>query len=304
MYYLRCSYNPDGDQNEYFNPNVRYDDSFLNEYCNKLEILDRFIYLLDMFKIIEDATTKIEQMTFSDDDNYWKISKCLLDYVNTIFSYKEYVRSFMPLKRNGNYKMDNRVNDKYYKEENWYRFICEYRNRVIHHGTRINDYSLKKNEFYIIVDSLRKELTDPKIDDKSKNCLTELIKIIDNHPGCCVTISDENHLEKSCLGIKRISAMVLEEINTMKDDILFNAYKFNVLPALEWILSKIYTSERGYSFTLIIDENQPDKVWYEPNNIVEEFFKDMKNMLGNNHAICRNIKILFQKKDYSHFYND
>ena len=114
-----------------------FDDSFQADASLRLAELDRFMYLVDMFRIIEDCAKDFLSIEASKNIQFWKINKFLLNYVNAVYSLKEYVNSYVPLLK--------KVTERYYQSEDWYRFICDYRNRIIHQTAIFKDYHLFKS---------------------------------------------------------------------------------------------------------------------------------------------------------------
>ena len=126
--------------------NIKYESDFQQEYIDKLKEIDRFTYLIDMYTIMESCAEDLISIKIEDVNDFWKVNKALLNYVNAVYSYKEFVNSYDPPLRE--------IKEKYYLHKKWYRFVCDYRNRVIHQSTIIKDYSPGSNEIYIDLDEV------------------------------------------------------------------------------------------------------------------------------------------------------
>lgn len=75
---------------------IKYDYTFDVEFNAKLKDLDKFLFLVDMHTIINSCGDDLLSITIDDFDEFWKINKQLLNFVNAIYCYKEYVDSYEP----------------------------------------------------------------------------------------------------------------------------------------------------------------------------------------------------------------
>ena len=78
------------------------------------------------------------------DEDYWKVNKALLNYVNAVYSFRE-------MAKNSILQIES-ITEKYYKRCQWYRFVCDFRNSVIHGAVISTDYD--KEDAYVILDKL------------------------------------------------------------------------------------------------------------------------------------------------------
>lgn len=123
-----------------------FDDNFPLEFNNALNALNRFLYLTDMHRIIVSCASDFLNLQGGEEVEFWQINKYFLNYLNAVYSYKEFVNSYdPPLKE---------ITDGYYYKRRWYRFICDYRNRVIHQSTIIKDRSNETGDVFINIDEI------------------------------------------------------------------------------------------------------------------------------------------------------
>ena len=123
-----------------------FDDNFPLEFNNALNALNRFLYLTDMHRIIVSCASDFLHLQGGEEVEFWQINKYFLNYLNAVYSYKEFVNSYdPPLKE---------ITDGYYYKRRWYRFICDYRNRVIHQSTIIKDRSNETGDVFINIDEI------------------------------------------------------------------------------------------------------------------------------------------------------
>ena len=112
-----------------FDSSLNYPDSISDEIISRLESLNRFMYLIDMFRVIKSCTDDMQDIPCGEDVEFWTINKYLLSYLNAVYSYREFVCSYIPSLK--------AIHNEFYFGKKWYRFVCDYRNRVIHQSTLI-----------------------------------------------------------------------------------------------------------------------------------------------------------------------
>lgn len=144
MYVLE--YCDDPEKGRLFNGERQFDDNFCDEYEEYLIALDRFMYLLDMFQIIKSCAAYLAELPAGEEFPFWQVNKALINYLNAVYSYKEYINSYDPPLKT--------ITDGYYYNRKWYRFVCDYRNRVIHQSTIIKDRSTKSGDVFINLDEI------------------------------------------------------------------------------------------------------------------------------------------------------
>lgn len=73
-----------------------FEDSIFKEYGEKLRILDRYMFLVDTYAIIMDCSSDLKAIMPQSEDAFWKVNKYLLNYVNAVYCYHEFVNNYDP----------------------------------------------------------------------------------------------------------------------------------------------------------------------------------------------------------------
>lgn len=310
MYVLEFCDNPES--GELFDGHLSFDDSLSDDYIEHLKALDRFMYLADMFRIVRSCSSDLQELHVGDDIEFWMINKTLINYLNAVYSYKEYVNSYdPPLKE---------ITDGYYYKRKWYRFVCDYRNRVIHQSTIIKDCSTKTGDIFIDLDEMiaiqsdviaeleKQKQAYPKDQKKYQrqidNAQRFMQEIRSFDPSPTMTSLDGKRFQS----MKVIAHEADEEIASMNDDILMYAYSNGVLPALEWFLSRIHRADDEYKYTFLVNKaligiTEKESVFcYEPTHSIESFFAYMLKCLGKESSVCKAILEWLSGKGYNHSY--
>lgn len=267
----------------------QFDDTFQTEASQKLIGLDRFIYLADMFRIIEDCSHDFLSVDTKLSIQFWKINKFLLNYVNAVYSLKEYVNCYAPpLKK---------VTEKYYQSEDWYRFICDYRNRIIHQSAIIKDVSPKSGDVFVNLDELiqiQSHVISETKDNHKPNA--ERFKSVLEGLIASSKVIEGQHF----LSMKSIIGNANTEISMMKEEVLEYAYEKGVLPILSWLLSLVYWKDGSEQYVFIVNKETGD--CFEPNYAMESFILYMLTSLGHESCVCKKIHKLLEEKGYNYFF--
>lgn len=265
------------------------DDSFRTEADQKLAGLDRFMYLVDMFRIIEDCSNDFLSVEASGNIQFWKINKLLLNYVNAVYSLKEYVNSYAPpLKK---------VTERYYQSEDWYRFICDYRNRIIHQSAIIKDVSPKSGDVYVNLDELieiqRKVVNESneRHKENAERFKENLIQLRQS-----ANVIDGQHF----LSMKTIIKNASDEITNMKEEVLKYAFNKGVKPVISWLLSLVEWKNDVEQYVFVVNKETHD--CFEPNYAMESFILYMIGALGRGNPICQAIYEKLTEKHYDYFF--
>lgn len=292
-----------------------FDDYFPLEFNNALNALDRFLYLTDMHRIIVSCASDFLHLQGGEEVEFWQINKYFLNYLNAVYSYKEFVNSYdPPLKE---------ITDGYYYKRRWYRFICDYRNRVIHQSTIIKDRSNETGDVFINIDEIieiqeaviaditveRDREKDPKKKEKYKKQIENAerflreIKALLSDP---VLVQRGYHFKS----MKSVITDANIEIQQMNDEILAYSFDKGVRPALERLLSWSYESSEGYQYSFIVNKqyiNIPGKediACFEPTYAIEDFYKNMLRSLGKESVICKTILNFLLSHNYLYSYDE
>lgn len=268
-----------------------YDNSIEEEFEKKIQSLDKFEYLINMFLIIESCTIDLVNVSITTTDEFWRINKVLLNYVNAVYSYKEFI--------NGSFPSLKIITEDYYENKKWYRFICDYRNRVIHQSTVIKDYNPGSNDIYVNLDEMievQKSLIFEKgIKRKSGEKFIAVLS----------SMKDEADLidGKNYISMKYIATKAEDEIIAMRDKVLMYAYKEEIKGILEWLISFMPIVNGVHQYVYIVDKKRlPDAV-YEPNFTLEDYVSHVIVSLGVDHIIFKEIVKLLKNNKYDYFYD-
>lgn len=274
-----------------------FDDSIFREYQEKMKTIDRYMYLADAYAIIIDCSSDLQGIIPRSQDAFWKINKCLLNYVNSVYCYREFVNSYdPPLKA---------ITDKYYHEENgrfWYRFVCDYRNRIIHQSIILRAFDPGNGDVFIDLDELIEEQNKIISDTRKKsseisNARRFLQKI--------TTLANTPHRvidERRFWSMKKVSKSTDQEITDMSNEVLLHAFRNGIRPVLEWLLSLMHSEGGMPKYTFIVNKGVEDSE-LEPNYSLELFFRWIVRSLGKNNNVCREMRELLISKGYTHFYD-
>lgn len=235
---------------------------------------------------------------------FWEINKYFLNYLNAVYSYKEFINSYSPSIKD--------ISNRYYYKQRWYRFVCDYRNRVIHQSTIIKNRNPSTGDIYIdymeirsiqekIIQSLKIKLineTEIEKKDNIKKQLTNATRILTNWDN--LIGKDPIMIQgKPYKSMKEIIQNANAEIYDLHNDILSFVFENAVKTALKKLLSWSH-KDNEYHYTFIV--NKALSVVYEPMYVIEDFYKVMLMSLGKNHCICQKIKNLLSDNHYIYSY--
>lgn len=269
----------------------KYDYPFDKEFDAKLNNLDRFLFLVDMHKIIESCAEDLRESSLEDMDDFWKINKLLLNFANAVYSYKEYVNSYEPSLKP--------ITESYYNKKGMYRFICDFRNYIIHQSVIIKDYNPSNKGLLIKIEDVTEQIgsyTYPK--DWQKKNAEEFKTWIEKFKASSRIINGSHFLN-----MKDLVKQVMMELELLKGEVLLYAYNNGVKETLEWLLQQIPVVEDKYQYAFIVDkENLPSSV-REPNYAYEDFIRRMIKALGKDSMVYAELCRLTTEKKYLFFYD-
>ncbi len=255
----------------------------------RLSGLDRFIYLTDMFKIIESCSADLFAIDPQKGIQFWEINKCLLNYVNAVYSLKEYVNNYAPPLKS--------VTESYYNLMGWYRFICDYRNRIIHQTAIIKDFSPKSGNIYIDLDELIQIQSGVinESSDKHKHNAERFLTILKKQVNTSTVIDDRHYLDMKSI-IRKADA----EIEKMKNEVLKYAFNNSISAILNWLLTLIYWKNNIEQYVFIINEDTMD--CFEPNSAIESFVYYILEVLRPEDSVVKLIQETLLERKYTFFF--
>lgn len=270
----------------------QYNDCFSDEYEEILKELDRYVYLIDMHRIIDDCANDIENVYIDNKYAFWKANKCLLNYVNAVFSFKEFIRKNDPTV--------DCISEPYWNAGGWYRIICELRNVIVHQSTIIKDYNPDSENIFINLDELierQRELADdPK--NKRRNDAKALLKHLERMKDKSKEIDGQLFLD-----MKYVARQTGKEIEKMFQGIIEYLYEIHIKEILEKLISMLYWKNDVNQYVFIVDnETEPTSI-YEPNTTLEQFYFYMQHSLGMDNSITKKMEDLLINNNYRIFYD-
>lgn len=256
---------------------IKYNYAFDVEFDAKLKDLDKFLFLVDMHTIIDSCGDDLLSINIGDFDEFWKINKRLLNFVNAVYGYKEYVNSYEPSLKS--------ITEKYYNMRKWYRFICDFRNYIIHQSIIIKDYRPFDGDVFINIEEVARLLSEYEYTkDWQRQNAKEFTEWIETFKEDSLEIKD-NHF----LSMKNVTSLVMKEMSQIKDEILMFAYEKSIKPSLVWLLEQIPKIDGIFQYAFIVDKaNLPESV-REPNYALEDFVRRMIKTLGDDSIICKEL---------------
>lgn len=289
MFELEYCSNPE--IGELHSSGIKFDYQYDVEFDSKLKTLDKFLFLVDMHTIIDSCAKDFLEITIDDFDEFWKINKRLLNFVNAVYGYKEYVNSYEPSLKS--------IIEKYYNMKKWYRFLCDFRNYIIHQSIIIKDYRPSDGDVFINIEevvSLLSEYDYPN--DRYRRNAEEFTKWLECFKDDSLEIKDDIFLS-----MKNVTSLVVDEMSQMKNDVLLYAYRKSIQPSIEWLIKQIPIIDGKFQYVFVVDKgNLPESV-REPNYAMEDFVRRMIKSLGAESVICKELFTVLSEKKYDYFYD-
>lgn len=301
MYIVQYCYDPDNlkdGKNLYDVTDGKhlYPDKLANDFEYHWRCLDEFSMLLDYYNIVISCVNDLKEFKCEKKREFWKANKYLLNYVNAIYCYKEYISG----------KYANRWNkdilaifDSYYTGANWYRFICDYRNYIVHEATLLRDGRKTDGTPLMALDDMIERLerfhySDEKLEQKKKEFLN-VLQSIKSEVGKRFTNG------KSYLPITYIVNETNQVFEKMYHELLWAIYMRRVKNSLIWMIKHIYKKDGKYTYTFIV--NNIEGIVYEPNFVLESFLDDIIMIFGTDHKVAMDMAILLKEEGYTYLYD-
>lgn len=241
MFELEYCSNPE--IGELHSSGIKFDYQYDVEFDSKLKTLDKFLFLVDMHTIIDSCAKDFLEITIDDFDEFWKINKRLLNFVNAVYGYKEYVNSYEPSLKS--------ITEKYYNMKKWYRFLCDFRNYIIHQSIIIKDYRPSDGDVFINIGevvSLLSEYDYPN--DRYRRNAEEFTKWLECFKDDSLEIKDDIFLS-----MKNVTSLVVDEMSQMKNDVLLYAYRKSIQPSIEWLIKQIPIIDGKFQYVFVVDKH-------------------------------------------------
>jgi hypothetical protein len=103
-------------------------------------------------------------------------------------------------------------------------------------------------------------------------------------------------------GVKLICRDASDEIAEMQNEVIEYAYENSIKPMLEWLFSILFKHNGEFMYAFIIDKEKGPQSVCEPNYLLEDFCNQIRDSLGDDSVVCGEVKSLFAKNGYHHFF--
>lgn len=254
-----------------FGPGVDRE-SFLQRKKLITDVFDKAVYLSVMDKIWRETSYVLQDHSHEGNqkltvDSFWVGNKFVLDYVNSVYNLKEYLENYDHV-NDYNSPIYAPINTAYSDTNSWFRFICEFRNCLIHHSGLIKDIDMKGKLWVSIDDFIDAEQEQLNHDisakkskrstDERKRFISRLERISESSKASNGKGYQQAHIiaEKADIEIRNIMGSVYE--------ILFNS---KIQDSLKDLLSLMHHDESGYHATVFVE----DEFSYEPCTDIESY---------------------------------
>ena len=227
-----------------------YPDSIFTDYRRRLRILDKLLYLDDTFTITLDAGDSFVSSMPQGTMVFWEINKNLLNYVNAIFCLHEIINSY-------NNNVVKSTADVFWKKQNgrfWYRFMCEYRDCVVHHSIRINRYLPTNGDSIFCIDELIEELgwlIQDKQQAKYHNKLSAFQHLVER---LAKKMQVTTYYGERYCSMKEIVVRTAREITDLYTQILPKLFEDVVCPEISWLLDLVHFKDGVAKYTFVVKE--------------------------------------------------
>ena len=258
----------------------------------KVAIQDNYIYLVILYRIIMDCYNDFNSFRVEYKNDFWKVNKYLLNYVNAIYSFKEYIKNCY-----GQTSDVYKIVDGYYQTTNWYTFLCNYRNRIIHQSAVIKDYDVKSGDAYIDFDDLI-ELT--KLHIKSSRTGEEngkkFIRFLERQYPKTKLNGDHHYMSA-----KRVFNSVNNEVKAMANKIFIHLYEKELKDSFTWFLSMtLQDKEERYLSTYIIQDET--NINFQTNYYLEDYIVNIMFTLGKSFDVVNMLIKFLKDEGYLYFF--
>lgn len=263
-------------------------ESFANEYNRKLDSLDRYRLLIDMGRIVHCCAQDL--CSCGSNMEFWERNKYLFNFLNAVYCYKEYVRSYS--------SSVTAINEKYFKEKGWYWIICTFRDYVVHQTIIIRDFKPKTGESLILWERVNKELKESSYSSpKHKKKAEKFCEVLEKHNSVLVTINGEQYLS-----INRLVEQFKEEFSEIMEKVNLNAFGEETKPCLKWLVEKMYKKNSQYLYTFYVDKAKGEV--FEPNHSFEDYIRTMLQQITKESDVYRELCRFVEDEGYLLFYDE
>ncbi len=245
---------------------------------NTIEKLDEFIYITTIFKALNSSKNEITNLKILNDFNFWNVYEKIVTFVSLVSIYKQAIETYY-----SDIKEVQEIKEHYYTDCKYFRFLCIYRNLIVHQLQFIRDYDKNTGDLYLDIDDIQNAILNRhnELPKKKKNSddikITNFIK----------TWSAAKLGKYNVIGLKQLIDESYIEILIMTNAIFNHIFEFKVKELFENLLSS------NMSFTL----DGKNRTTY---NIGNHYYKLVLNNLEQSQLnIYNDIIDFFQETFYN-----
>lgn len=237
-------------------------DTLLEEFKNQRNEIDKFIYLINIYKAVLESGSEYLDFSFGQEPYllFWKEIALQQNFINAVACYKSFLESYdVHNKQKGPVAS---VGEDAYQSWTWFRFIYEYRNLLYHRSAFAKDYA-QNGDVYVdygelsgMLEKGKKEKTKAKFDAFCR---------------------DTAVIQKESM--KSIVKKVLKELETIHYKATTKAFDNYIFNAVYWISEHLYKDDKG---------NYADTFQYDGGTVKEEFNQPIEALWVSCHIFNNN----------------
>lgn len=289
-----------------------FSDEEVRDFESNFLILDDFLYLIDMYRIMKENKEAFVSFQPQHGTDFPELNRRLLNYVNAVYSYREYLLSYDPPL--------GKIVDDYHRKNGWYRYIIDYRNIVIHQSVLIKAFGNKSGKPIVqieadidtmrrLIERKEKRLGDPEYQrwtnsiQKDIGTAKDYIKLLSRLPEKIQTTvrSDiRNNRTVHCVDMDQIIELAQKEIDSLHHEAIQKLLP-QIIPTIEWLLSLIYQVDDTYMDTFIVNEEIRDV--FSPNEALEYHFIQFRTRLDPDDIINKFFYRQLKDHHYEYLYS-
>ena len=290
---------PKGAQTPTFGSGINKEE-FMSKKEKATRILDKAVYLSVMNKVWRETSLVLQDSAHQENpkltvDSFWVENKYLLDYVNAVYNLKEFLENYDHV-NDYRSRIYSPVNKAYKDINGWFRFICEFRNCLIHHYGLVKDVDMKGKLWVCYEEFINAEQNQLNHDlsiGKTGIGIYERQDFISHLKTISgLQASNGNHYDPAYIIVEKADVeigIIMREVY----DVLFTT---KVQRALNDLLSFVQRDETGYHNTVYVEEDFS----YEPCVDIESYLLYFTVNAGPDSALTNHYVSHLQKAGYQY----
>lgn len=241
------------------------------QYEILMDKLDRYIFIMELSGLIMSQGGAIYCTKCKNLDDFMGAIENVTNYLNTAYTIKEFASAL-------SWDDDvNKIQNRYYKTDKWYKFTMDYRNCAVHSFALPRHFNPDDGELVINVDELiekQNELLKTERKKKSINQIKNRIISLKDFKKFFTPVFPMSYFVK--MSCKNILKMTVEMLTAEFENVTKEAM-------LELIEMEKKTDDLELALT------------------IENFYVNSKNKLKNDESLFLQIQSLFVENDYTCF---